>query len=56
MGDGTGLERVSMEPKTINEVSQESDGWFGKFTLVQLPVGSEEWLLGVSHAPTDLMP
>ena len=33
-GDGTGLERVCMEPRIINDVSQEPDGWFGKFTLV----------------------
>ena len=26
LGDGTGLERVSMEPRTINYVSQEPDG------------------------------
>ena len=34
LGNGTDLERVSMEPRTINDVSQEPDGWIAKFTLV----------------------
>jgi len=34
LGDDTGLEMASMEPRAIIDISQGLYGWFEKFTLV----------------------